>query len=78
MNVKMEVWDKSEGNDLIIYKFELNYMTYLAEVDISTKRLSILRDYDRYMGDLPEDKLMVGEAEYNVAARYLRDNGYIA
>lgn len=73
----MKVWAESKSSDFIIYKFDLQYMTYLAEVEISTKRLKILRDYDRYMQDLAEDKILVGELEYNRAYRHLIDNGHI-
>ena len=73
----MEIWDKSDSSDIVIYKFEIGYMRYLAEVIISSKRLLILRDYDRYMQDLPEDKLIVGEPEYNRAYRQLKEEKLI-
>lgn len=69
----MEVWDKSESSDLIIYKFEIKYIVYFAEINISDKKLLILRDYYRYIHDLPEDKLLVGEPEYNIAYNYLKN-----
>lgn len=73
----IEVWDKSESYDLVIYKFKIGFMTYLAEVEISTNRLLILRDYERYIQDLPEDKLLVGEPEYNSAYRRLIEGNFI-
>lgn len=74
----IEVWDKSESSDIVIYKFTISFMTYLAEVQISNKRLMILRDYDRYMQDLPEDELLVGEPEYNRAYKQLKDKNLIS
>lgn len=74
----MEIWDKSDSSDMVIYKFKIGFITYLAEVEISTNRLMILRDYDRYMQDLPDDKLLVGESEYNRAYKLLKDENLIA
>lgn len=74
----MEIWDKSDSSDIVIYKFKIGFMSYLAEVEISSKRLMILRDYDRYMQDLPEDKLLAGESDYNRAYRLLKDENLIA
>ena len=71
--MKFEVWDKTEEYDLIIYKFTLGFNDYLAEVSISDKRLMLLRDYNRYMSDLPDDKILVGELEYNTALRELKN-----
>jgi hypothetical protein len=73
----LEVFDKSESMDIIIYKFQIGSIVYLAEVEISTKKLITLRDYDRYMQDLTDDIFLVGEAEFNQAVRYLKDKGII-
>lgn len=73
----MEIWDESKSSDLIIYKFKIGYLTYLAEMTISTSKLLTLRDFDRYMQDLPDDEILVGELEYNRAIKYLREQKLI-
>jgi hypothetical protein len=30
----MEAWDTSDSSDIVIYKFKIGFMTYLAEVEI--------------------------------------------
>lgn len=73
----MEVWDQSDSNDIIIYNFNIGYVTYLAEVEISTKKLLSLKNYERYVNELPDEEYLPGELEYNTAYSYLKKKNII-
>lgn len=72
----MEIYDISGSSDIVIYKFKVGYRWVLAEVEISTKKLLILRDYMRYTSDLP-DEILVGETDYNIAYKMLKDKNLV-
>lgn len=72
----MEIYDISGSSDIVIYKFKVGYRWVLAEVEISTKKLLILRDCMRYTSDLP-DEILVGETDYNIAYKMLKDKNLV-
>lgn len=73
----MEIYDKSESMDIVIYKFDIGYRTLLAKVEISTKKLIAIKDFEKFINDLPNE-LFVGEHDYNTALKKLKEIKIIA
>ncbi|WP_339273761.1 hypothetical protein MKY59_21440 [Paenibacillus sp. FSL W8-0426] len=76
-DVLVEVMDRSEENDIVIYKFRAYSLCYLAEVEISSKKLLILRDYLQYIGGDSDGEIISGEFEYAVARKILKEQNLI-
>lgn len=76
-DILVEVWDLSEESDIVIYKFRLYSICYLAEVELSSKKLLVLRDFFQYLDGEVENVFLVGEFEYNVARALLIENDLI-